>query len=135
MVRVLGRELFVVYLRLRALPSLRFQVSNQNGSAHFVCLHEQGSSNGKRNARRTAHRQPHQGGTQQARAQHHLACRTTWLLPPKRLQNLLPQMDLHRFAAENLRYSGLRFLQVLFGLQKRQETRTINIVLLFPPIK
>ena len=37
MVRVLGRELFVVYLRLRALPSLRFQVSKQNGSARFVC--------------------------------------------------------------------------------------------------
>lgn len=37
MVRVLGRELFVVYLLLRALPSLRFQVSKQNGSALFVC--------------------------------------------------------------------------------------------------
>ena len=29
MVRVSGRELFVVYLLVRALPSLRFQVSNQ----------------------------------------------------------------------------------------------------------
>ena len=29
MVRVYGRELFVVYLRLRALPSLRYQVSKQ----------------------------------------------------------------------------------------------------------
>lgn len=38
MVRVFGRELFVVYLLVRALPSLRFQVSNQNGSAYFVCL-------------------------------------------------------------------------------------------------
>lgn len=37
MVRVLGRELFVVYLLVRALPSLRFQISNQNGSARFVC--------------------------------------------------------------------------------------------------
>ena len=36
-VRVSGRELFVVYLLVRALPSLRFQVSNQNGSALFVC--------------------------------------------------------------------------------------------------
>ena len=44
MVRVFGRELFVVYLLLRALPSLRFQVSNQMVSAHFVCLHGQEAS-------------------------------------------------------------------------------------------
>lgn len=36
MVRVQGRELFVVYLLLQALPSLPYQVS-KNGSARFVC--------------------------------------------------------------------------------------------------
>lgn len=47
MVRVQGRGLFVVYLLLRALPSLRFQVSNQNGSARFVCPSRKALRKGK----------------------------------------------------------------------------------------
>ena len=47
MVRVSGRELFVVYLLVRALPSLRFQVSNQNGFRPFCLPTAQGSRKGK----------------------------------------------------------------------------------------
>jgi lambda repressor-like predicted transcriptional regulator len=39
--------LFVVYLRLWALPSLRFQVSNQNGFRPFCLPTAQGSRKGK----------------------------------------------------------------------------------------
>jgi len=77
------------------------------GSAHFVCPPERGSTKGKRNARRTAHRQPHQGGTQQAGALHHLARPPARLLAPKRLQDLQPKMDLYRPVAQNLRFAGL----------------------------
>ena len=47
MVRVSGCGLFVVYLLVRALPSLRFQVSNQNGSARFVCPPRKAPRKGK----------------------------------------------------------------------------------------
>lgn len=79
-------------------------------SAHFVCPPERGSTKGKRNARRTAHRQPHQGRTRPSGAQHHLARQATRLFAAERLQDSQPQMDLHRFAAQNLRFAGLRFL-------------------------
>ena len=121
MVRVLGRELFVGYLRLRALPSLRFQVSNQNGFRPFCLPTAKGSTNGKRNARRTAHRQPHQGRTRPPRAQHHLARQATRLFAAKRLQDLQPPLDLYGLVAQNLRFAGLRFLPMLYGLEKRKE--------------
>ena len=47
MVRVFGRELFVVYLLLQALPSLPYRVSNQNGSARFVCPPRKAPRKGK----------------------------------------------------------------------------------------
>ena len=47
MVRVSGRELFVVYLLVRALPSLRFRVSNKNGFRPFCLPTAQGSRKGK----------------------------------------------------------------------------------------
>ena len=47
MVRVFGRELFVVYLLLQALPSLPYQVSNQSGSARFVCPPRKAPRKGK----------------------------------------------------------------------------------------
>ena len=102
------------------MPSRR--VSN-NGFRPFCLPTERGSTKGKRNARRTAHRQPHQGGTQQAGAHHHLARPPARLLAPKRLQDLQPPLDLHRLAPQDLRPAGLRFLQVLFGLQEQQEKR------------
>lgn len=46
MVRVQGRELFVVYLLLQALPSLPYQVS-KNGSARFVCPRRKAPCKGK----------------------------------------------------------------------------------------
>ena len=46
-VRVLGRELFVVYFSLRALPSLRYQISKQIGSARFVCPRRKAPCKGK----------------------------------------------------------------------------------------
>ena len=100
----------------------------------FCLLTERGSTKGKRNARRTAHRQPHQGGTQQAGAHHHLARPTARLLAPKRLQDLQPPLDLHRLAPQNLRPVRLRFLQMLFGLQEQQEKRMIfqGFVAAFP---
>ena len=47
MVHIVRCELFVVYLLVRALPSLRFQVSNQIGSAHFVCPPRKAPRKGK----------------------------------------------------------------------------------------
>lgn len=68
---------------------------------------EQGSTKGKRHERRTAHRKAYQGRTGTQGLQHHMVGRAAGLLAPKRLQNLQPQVDLHRSAAENLRFAGL----------------------------
>ena len=119
--RRLGVSCFAYSLPGRLpMPSRRV---SKYGFRPFCLPTERGSAKGKHNARRTAHRQSHQGGTQQAGAHHHLARPTARLLAPKRLQDLQPPLDLHRLAPQNLRPAGLRFLQVLFGLQEQQEKR------------
>jgi len=47
MVRVSGRELFVVYFSLQALPSLQFRVSNKTVFARFVCPPHKAPTKGK----------------------------------------------------------------------------------------
>ena len=127
MVRVSGRELFVVYFSLRALPSLRFQVSNNNGFRPFCLLTAQGSTKGKPHERRTAHRKTHQGRIGTQGLQHHMVGRAAWLLAPKRLQNLQPPVDLYRPAAQNLRPARLRLLPMLLGMVEQQGKR-VNFV-------
>lgn len=86
-------------------------------------LSRAGSIQRKQYGRRTPHRTSHQGRIGPPWAYHHLAGRATGLLAAKRLQDLQPQVDLHRLAPQNLRLAGLRFLQVLFGLEEREEKR------------
>ena len=122
MVRAFGCGLFVVYLLLRALPSLRFQVSNQMVPpvlfAHSARLPQR-----QTDERRTAHRETHQGRTDTTGEKHHMACHAAWLFAAKRLQDFQPQVDLYRFATQNQRLVGLRFLQMLLGLSEQQEKR------------
>ena len=120
---LIRRELFVlICYNGFAEPRLRYK--HQKAIPPFPLLtRARGSTKGKRYARRTAHRQPHQGGTQQAGTQHHLAGTAIGLLKAERLQNLQPPVDLHRPLAQNLRPAGLRLLQVLFGLEERKEKR------------
>lgn len=103
MVHIVRCELFVVYLLVRALPSLRSQIAHR--WFRLFCMLTSGDkgkvSKHKHNGQRTAHRTHNKAGTPPSGAYNYLARKTIGVFTAEYVQTIRAQLDIYRLVAKN----------------------------------